>query len=425
MPSHNNTHTSDKLFDTSDIVVLGGGITGLTTAIVLQSLGLSVKIVSQELPRPGAGEAPLDPHVASSYAMATAYPHNLKVANLEQISDDSQAVFGFLHANLNSGIEIQELYEVFEDEPEPPALGLRRMGIEYFDGKPNQLKDTIDPPARPEADYLWGWRFDTYFANMPKYLSFLWSLFDKRDGILQTQSVRADSDNLLHELSARNSLKQAAGRLLINCMGFGARAFANDRADFKILRGKQLFVVGAPYVIGRRALPLAYNYTPKEKVFPRGDGTPEYMHFFARADGWLLGQTREPGTIDKNGNWQGIVSPVETVDINGVDIPLPFIELNQALISNWLDMSFDRNQLIARQGYRFYRDPLASGVRLELEEKFGACIIHNYGHGGSGITMSWGCALQVARLVSRHLKTRVLPPASDLDRLLQNCIYLH
>jgi D-amino-acid oxidase len=36
-------------------------------------------------------------------------------------------------------------------------------------------------------------------------------------------------------------------------------------------------------------------------------------------------------------------------------------------------------------------------VRLEGEE--GTHIIHNYGHGGSGITLSWGCALEAVERV--------------------------
>ena len=42
-------------------------------------------------------------------------------------------------------------------------------------------------------------------------------------------------------------------------------------------------------------------------------------------------------------------------------------------------------------GIRPYR-PL---VRVEKEGK----VIHNYGHGGSGFTLAWGCAEEVASLI--------------------------
>ena len=41
--------------------------------------------------------------------------------------------------------------------------------------------------------------------------------------------------------------------------------------------------------------------------------------------------------------------------------------------------------------------PLRDHVRLEREP--GTRIIHNYGHGGAGFTVSWGCAREVLRLV--------------------------
>ncbi|PAP78089.1 FAD-dependent oxidoreductase [Rubrivirga marina] len=43
--------------------------------------------------------------------------------------------------------------------------------------------------------------------------------------------------------------------------------------------------------------------------------------------------------------------------------------------------------------------PCRSTVRLEEERVGGTRVIHNYGHGGSGVTLSWGCAEEVARLV--------------------------
>jgi D-amino-acid oxidase len=51
--------------------------------------------------------------------------------------------------------------------------------------------------------------------------------------------------------------------------------------------------------------------------------------------------------------------------------------------------------LTERVGLRPFRK---SGVRLERERLLdGRTVIHNYGHGGSGFTLSWGCAEKVWR----------------------------
>jgi len=46
--------------------------------------------------------------------------------------------------------------------------------------------------------------------------------------------------------------------------------------------------------------------------------------------------------------------------------------------------------------------PARSELRLELEPATSLLppVIHNYGHGGSGWSLSWGCAEEVLRLAS-------------------------
>ncbi|PYJ73429.1 MAG: hypothetical protein DME75_01620 [Verrucomicrobia bacterium] len=52
--------------------------------------------------------------------------------------------------------------------------------------------------------------------------------------------------------------------------------------------------------------------------------------------------------------------------------------------------------LAERVGLRPFRKP---GVRLERDRlRDGITVIHNYGHGGSGFTLSWGCAEEVFAL---------------------------
>ncbi|KHJ74936.1 hypothetical protein OESDEN_25448 [Oesophagostomum dentatum] len=56
--------------------------------------------------------------------------------------------------------------------------------------------------------------------------------------------------------------------------------------------------------------------------------------------------------------------------------------------------------------------PGRNNVRLETEKRWiGAKeipIVHNYGHGGSGVTLFWGCAMDAAELVKKSLQEKNL-----------------
>jgi len=365
--------------DSCDIWILGGGVSGLSTAILLQQAGYRTCILSD-----------LNFDVPTNYAMASAYPHNLKIQNLEQISEDSQNIFAKLAQKAHSGLGIHRIYEVFEQEPELAPLADKRMQFQTFDGPVEKLKMTIKPPYRTGAEYLYGYTFKTYFADMPVYMNFLWDWYETLGGLFVHKKVTAEI------------AKEASGKILVNCLGLSSLKVFEDNSPLNVMRGRQVLVPKAPVITGIENIPMAYNYTPSADVFSRADGTPEYVHFFSRQDGWLLGQTREPGSIDQFQKWVGQPTTSPEIEIGGVSVPEPIISLNNDLLKNWVgyDLKSKQSQMQGRVGLRYYRDAQDTGVRLEVENIENVACVHNYGHGGSGITMSWGCAKRCVDLVN-------------------------
>jgi D-amino-acid oxidase len=67
------------------------------------------------------------------------------------------------------------------------------------------------------------------------------------------------------------------------------------------------------------------------------------------------------------------------------------------------DFTFDPNvQGACIAGVRPYRN---CSYRLDAETISGKFIVHNYGHGGAGITLSWGCAAKVRDIVHTYVVT--------------------
>jgi D-amino-acid oxidase len=108
----------------------------------------------------------------------------------------------------------------------------------------------------------------------------------------------------------------------------------------------------------------------------------------------FLSDDRDPGAmfyvIPRRGQFVlgGCSIPGHWDDAPGADAAL-----TEGILDRCRRFGFDPgNSLGARTGLR----PARGEVRLERERRF----VHNYGHGGAGYTLSWGCAEEVARLVS-------------------------
>ena len=75
-------------------------------------------------------------------------------------------------------------------------------------------------------------------------------------------------------------------------------------------------------------------------------------------------------------------------------------------IHQWFFFIIQNAKIVEKQiGFRPSR---VGGVRLELEvlkTNHGPLkVIHNYGHGGSGITLSWGCASEIVDIIKEDSK---------------------
>ena len=77
----------------------------------------------------------------------------------------------------------------------------------------------------------------------------------------------------------------------------------------------------------------------------------------------------------------------------------------RVLKTHWSEISLAALSVVPFEGATYagaavgFR-PARSEVRLEADRLGdGRLLVHDYGHGGSGFTLSWGCADEVTRLV--------------------------
>jgi D-amino-acid oxidase len=149
------------------------------------------------------------------------------------------------------------------------------------------------------------------------------------------------------------SFKEIAGAdVIVNCSALGSRQLCNDK-DLVPVRGQVGLI------------------EPKNN-FPIFLDNELPLYIVPRKDAMIVGGTYEPGIEEA-------VTEPATIDALLDNAYKVFPELkDQKVIGSWA-------------GLRPYR-PL---VRVERENN----IVHNYGHGGSGFTLAWGCADEVASLI--------------------------
>ena len=195
--------------------------------------------------------------------------------------------------------------------------------------------------------FVSGWAYTAPAVHMPVYLDYLLGRYTALGGRVDCGPVA--------------SLAEVAAPVVVNCTGFGARALVPDESVVAV-RG-QVVVVENPGIA--------------EFYLDHGDDGADYVYLFPHGDLAVLGGTAHEGESD--------MTPRPEVSARILrDCTAVFPSLRGARV------------VAERVGLR----PVRPEVRLEAEALPGGRVLwHNYGHGGAGVTLSWGCARELAEAV--------------------------
>jgi D-amino-acid oxidase len=306
------------------VLVIGAGVSGLTTAICLAEAGLDVTI--------RAARPPLE--TTSAAAGAVWGPHLVEEGGpVARWSAVTLAALRDLAGQPGTGVRIGQGVQAHRRPAEPPGwsgllTGFRRCAAAELPG-----------------GFVTGWRYSAPVVTMPVYLGYLLDRFAGAGGDVQVTAVR--------------SLAEAAAdaAVVVNCAGVGARDLVPDH-DVVPVRG-QVVIVANPGI--------------SDFFVGPADATADLVYMFPHGDTMLLGGT------EQRGDWN----------------PDPDAGISQRILARCaaVEPRLSGARIIAeRVGLR----PFRPRVRLDSESLGpGRLLVHNYGHGGAGVTLSWGCARDV------------------------------
>ncbi|MGW5125872.1 FAD-dependent oxidoreductase [Streptomyces sp. NPDC004069] len=306
------------------MVVVGGGVIGLTTAVVLAERGRRVRVWTRE---------PAE-RTTSAVAGALWWPYRIEPESLVgEWSLESLAVYEELAGRPDeTGVR---LVEGVHGGTRLDSLGPWAARVPGL--RPANAGEWAAGPA------LWA---RLPLIDMPAHLPWLRKRLTAAGGVVEERDV--------------TDLAAVDARVVVNCTGLGARELVPDPA-MRPVRG-QLVVVENPGIT-----------TWLTSVDPASE-SPVYV--FPQPDGLLLGGTAEED------DWSLTPDPAVAARI---------VERCAALRPEIAGARV----LAHRVGLR----PSRHAVRLEREElPGGRVLVHNYGHGGAGVTVAWGCARRAAGL---------------------------
>jgi D-amino-acid oxidase len=326
-----------------DILIIGCGVSGLTTGIRLLETGRQVTIWTRAVP--GSPRSDQSPAVTSEVAAAVWYPYKAYPQDrVNAWGATTYTVFRNLAANEppeTHGVVMSEVLEAFA-EPVADPWWVETVRATFRHAEPHELP----------AGYQDGYVFAAPVVDMSIYLNYLQRRFTSAGGLLVERAVSTLEEAL------------ASSQLVVNCAGLGARELVGDTLLYPS-RGQVVRI--RPRQDIRRVVMDDYGPNKVAYIVPR-------LHDIVL------------GGVDDEHNESLLPDPAATAGI---------LSRCGKLVPELVDTA-PEDILSVVCGLR----PVRSSVRLEMEElAMGKRVVHNYGHGGAGVTLSWGCAGEVVELV--------------------------
>jgi D-amino-acid oxidase len=253
----------------------------------------------------------------------------------------------------------QHTIDVLTELAQEPDTGVRLVrGVEAS-------RTAVEPPDWAELvpdlavcdsnelpnGFVSGWEFTVPIADMTAYLPYVIRRLEAAGGTMQVRRV--------------GSLMEAGAvaPVAVNCAGMGARTLAADSELYPI-RG-QLVVVENPGL---------------SEFFSEDTGTSsELLCIYPQGDTVVLGGTAEPNVWERT----------------------PDMATAERILARCAEVE-PRLKNARVVGHRVGLRPTRPAVRVEVEERDGLRIIHNYGHGGAGVSLSWGCGGELTGLMTTN-----------------------
>ena len=337
-----------------ECAVLGCGVIGLSTAIRLMQKGMKVTLYASAQP----------PETTSNIACALFLPlwvdpdaENVELSGQTlEWSRRSWQCFSLLESEKACGIRLIKNYELVSNKNESDHIR------EFF----SEVSRVYDP--RNESITVSTQKeiviFDTYLVETPSYMSYLFETCKKLGCNFVERKFL-----FIEEIFELNE------NIIFNCIGLSAGKVFGDINVFPA-RG-QLSLFALPEI-----LTCNFSYGDNE------------LCFIPRSDYLIVGSLYETEYDIETADEATHQRLMELLHHRGA------ISAETAAILTYLSGTAPV-KLIA--GLRPARK---GGVRLEREVISGKIVVHNYGHGGSGITLSWGTVESAIALLDGAIDLR-------------------